>query len=275
MTGGKQGGADFWDSNPCGGAWHSYRAYLDWYRRTEPYIFAILDSYEWTGKVVIEVGCGQGPMLNYLLQFGARGIGLDMSLQSLHRASAGASELGHAEQVLFSRGDAENLPFPDHTCDVAISVGVLHHTPDTAAGIREIYRVLRPGGRAVIMLYRSGNPKWWMTHLVRRTSRLVDKVIGHPGSLTGLLRMRQQPDNPTGTALMELFGVPVLKAFSNEQARHMFSAFSAVCITNYQAGFRRLADIAPVLRPFEPTLQWVDRTMQHTWGFYQVIEAQK
>src|SRR5205823_11204819 len=53
----------------------------------------------------------------------------------------------------FIQGDAENLPFPNNTFDLVYSHGVLHHTPDTPRTIREVHRVLSPGGRAVVMLY--------------------------------------------------------------------------------------------------------------------------
>jgi ubiquinone/menaquinone biosynthesis C-methylase UbiE len=53
----------------------------------------------------------------------------------------------------FHVADAERLDFPDNSFDLVYSHGVLHHTPDTAAAVREIHRVLRPGGKAVVMLY--------------------------------------------------------------------------------------------------------------------------
>lgn len=123
--------------------------------------------------------------------------------------------MGHAKHVLLSRADAENLPFPNASFDMALSVGVLHHTPDTAKGICEIHRILKPGGVAIIMLYRSGNPKWWATAMLRSFSQLVDTVTGRSNVLLRWLRTRQQQNNPAGTALLELFGVPILKAFSN------------------------------------------------------------
>ena len=53
----------------------------------------------------------------------------------------------------FIQGDAEDLPFADGSLDLVYSHGVLHHTTNTPRTIREVHRVLAPGGRAVIMLY--------------------------------------------------------------------------------------------------------------------------
>ncbi|HVG43594.1 MAG TPA: class I SAM-dependent methyltransferase, partial [Longimicrobium sp.] len=154
----KQAGAEFWDANPCGGAWKSYREFLDWYRATEPYIYEILDRYDWRGVEAVEVGCGQGTLVNHLAPKGALVTGIDMSLGSIARAMAGARELGHADRVRLLRADAERLPFADASFDAALSGGVLHHTPDIRAGIAEIHRVLRPGGTLVLAETVEDNP---------------------------------------------------------------------------------------------------------------------
>ena len=57
----------------------------------------------------------------------------------------------------FRVSDAENLDFDDASFDLVYSHGVLHHTPDIEAAVREIYRVLKPGGRAIVMLYHRGS----------------------------------------------------------------------------------------------------------------------
>jgi len=271
----KQEGSEFWDQNPCGGLWPSYLEFMAWIQNTEPYIFNILKRIDWVGKCVVEVGCGQGTTANYLPQYGAQVYGLDMSFESIQSARFGARELGHMNRTRFLQADAERLPLPGGFFDLALSIGVLHHTVDTARGVREIHRLLKPGGTAIVMLYRSRNPKWWLTQMLRAYSRLVDRITGQPATLANRIRTRQSAGNAAGTALLELFGVPILKAFSNAESKRLFSDFSEIKISNYQPGFRRLVDILPVLRLFAKLLLWLDQRTENMWGFYQVIEARK
>ena len=271
----KHEGAEFWDQNPCGGVWPTYREFMTWIQNTEPYVFSVLKNINWNGKRVVEVGCGQGTTLNFLPQFGAEIFGLDMSHQSILSAQFGASELGQTDRTRFLQADAERLPLQSGSFDIAISIGVLHHTADTAEGVREIHRLLKPGGLAVVMLYRSGNPKWWMTRLLRAYSKLVDLVNSRSYVLANRIRTRQSSGAAEGTALLELFGVPILKAFSNSQSRKLFSDFGEIRIRNYQPGFLRLADILPALSPLKKLLASLDRQTENSWGFYQVIEARK
>lgn len=260
----KRAGRAFWDANPCGGSWSNYAEFADWIERTEPYAFNVLAKYEWAGKKVLEVGCGQGTVLTHLARRNASMVGVDMSRVSILRTREGARELGLPVDV--AQSDAESLPFADESFDAVVSFGVLHHTPDTGRAVREVRRVLKPGGRAIVMLYRTGNPKWWATRAIRRlsSSRVADDLRRGAGT-----------DGDRGTALLELFGVPTMQAFSNAQARAFFEAFSAADIHNYQPGFRRLADMSKWLRPLAGVFGWIDRLTESTWGFYQVIEARR
>lgn len=271
----KKDGKSFWDLNPCGGQWGSYEEFLNWYIDTEPEMFEILTPYDYTDKKIVEIGVGQGPTINYLARSGVSMQGMDISLQSIKEAQSGAMDLGHNDRVSFWQGDAEMLPLPENCYDMVISLGVLHHTKDTRASIQEIYRILKPNGTALVMLYRSGNPKWWMVRILRGMSSLVDFFSGERQTLAKKIRTKQEESNVEGTALLELFGVPVLKAFSNRQSKQFFQDFSKVNISNYMSGFERLVDILPFLKIFTPPLLWLDKATQQQWGFYQVIEAKK
>ena len=268
-------GQRFWDSNPCGGNWKSYADFLTWIQRTEPYAFQIMGQYDWAGKRVLDVGCGQGTLLNYLSRYGATMFGVDMSISSLCRASTGATELGLSSLVHIAAANAERLPFPAAVFEAVVCFGVLHHTSDTQAGVKELWRILKPGGVAIVMLYRSGNPKWWATRLIRSFSFWMDGILRKDQPFAERIRKKQGIDDVRGTALLELFGVPILKAFSNRQARKMFAMFSKVEISNHQPGFERLADIVKGFGLIKKLLQRLDRRFKNIWGFYQVIQVVK
>ncbi|MEX2227418.1 MAG: methyltransferase domain-containing protein [Dehalococcoidia bacterium] len=101
------------------------------------------------GDVVLDMGCGAGfDLLQAALRVGASGgvIGVDMTAAMREKAREGAEALG-LRNVDVREGYLEALPVPDASVDVVISNGVLNLTPDKEAVMREVYRVLKPGGR--------------------------------------------------------------------------------------------------------------------------------
>jgi arsenite methyltransferase len=104
------------------------------------------------GDRVLDVGSGSGTdLILAALRVGPGGhsTGLDMTEAMRRKAAANAraAGLGNVELV---EGDAERIPLPDGAVDVVTSNGVLNLVPDKATAVREIYRVLRPGGRVQI-----------------------------------------------------------------------------------------------------------------------------
>lgn len=265
----KNDGASFWNQNPCGGEWENYRQFIDWYTATESYLLEILDPSAVKGKRVLDVGCGQGVLCNLSAQMHAEVVGIDMSFSSLLEAKQGAHELGTTQAVHFIQADAENLPFSHDAFDTVLSIGVLHHTPNIQDGIREIHRVIKTDGQITIMLYRRGNPKWWLTKHIRKSSAVV-KALSKKSRVT-----KGNAVAPKGTAVQELFDVPIMNAYSNKESKELFAMFHNIGIRNFQPGFARLVDFLPWLKIIKPALQWIDRNAQDSWGFYQVIKANK
>jgi arsenite methyltransferase len=104
------------------------------------------------GEHVVDVGCGAGiDSIIAARMVGSTGsvIGLDMTPAMVEKARAGAKE-SELNNVDFRQGLAESLPVPDGWADVVISNGVLNLFPDKLAGLQEMARVLRPGGRLQI-----------------------------------------------------------------------------------------------------------------------------
>ena len=98
---------------------------------------------------VVDVGCGAGLdslVASRMVGPDGKVVGVDMTPAMLERARGSASALG-ATNVSFELGYAEHLPVPDGWADVVISNGVLNLFPDKFAGLQEMARVLKPGGR--------------------------------------------------------------------------------------------------------------------------------
>jgi arsenite methyltransferase len=114
----------------------------------------VADVFHWglprPGERVVDVGCGAGTdALIAADAVGADGavVGVDMSAAMLERASRAA---GARDNLELREGYAEDLPVADGWADLVISNGALNLVPDKLAAYREIFRVLRPGGRLQI-----------------------------------------------------------------------------------------------------------------------------
>jgi SAM-dependent methyltransferase len=104
------------------------------------------------GERVVDVGCGAGiDSLIAAKMVGPAGhvTGVDMTSAMLDKARAAAAE-GKSANVEFMEGYGERLPVADGSVDVVISNGALNLMPDKVAALREMARVLKPGGRLQI-----------------------------------------------------------------------------------------------------------------------------
>lgn len=104
------------------------------------------------GESVLDVGCGSGldTMIAATMTGPAgRVVGIDMSYEMLERAKQNLS-LTHLKNVSFQESSAEDLPFPDKDFDVVISSGVFNLIPDKRKALREVFRVMKPGGRLMM-----------------------------------------------------------------------------------------------------------------------------
>ncbi len=113
------------------------------------YRAAVAEAGIAAGGVVIDVGCGTGRALPPLREaVGPAGavVALDVTPEMLHAARPAAAVAGAA----LVTADARLLPFADGAADAVFAAGLVNHLPDTAAGLRELARVTRPGGLLVL-----------------------------------------------------------------------------------------------------------------------------
>ncbi len=100
------------------------------------------------GKRVLDVGTGDGTYAIEAATRGALATALDSEQQMLDAARARAEERGHS--ITLRRGRAEELPFDDASFDVVLAVTVLCFVPEATTAVREMARVLVPGGRLLL-----------------------------------------------------------------------------------------------------------------------------
>lgn len=100
------------------------------------------------GRDVLDFGCGDGCNTALLASRGCRVYALDLSPDLLRQATRRAVQDGVRDSVHFLCGSAHAIPLPDASVDLVVGNVILHHL-DLAAASREVYRVLRAGGRAI------------------------------------------------------------------------------------------------------------------------------
>jgi ubiquinone/menaquinone biosynthesis C-methylase UbiE len=101
------------------------------------------------GETVVDIGCGRGSYHPGLVRRGVRLIlALDQSrgMVAMTQTQAQAQTL----PVVAIEGRAEHIPVPDHSYDLGMANHVLFHVPDVSVALRELRRILKPGGRAVL-----------------------------------------------------------------------------------------------------------------------------
>jgi SAM-dependent methyltransferase len=283
----------FWQANPCGvkfadAAPGTRRFYelVEAHRYTkEWHIPVAADFASARGLKVLEIGCGLGTDGAQFAEAGADYTGVDLTDAAVKLARK-RFELFDLPGK-FQTADAENLDFADDSFDLVYSHGVLHHTPETGKAIQEIHRVLRPGGRAVVMLYHRGSYNYRVNISVLRRAgahllkwepgvKLINKLTGEPldklHEHANFLKTEKEsylkPDeflnqNTDGA------GNPLARVYSRSEALELFKDFSEVSLKTYFLNKRWLPLIGSVLP------RSLESRLASRWGWHLWIYATK
>jgi SAM-dependent methyltransferase len=108
---------------------------------------------------VADIACGEGYLTLESAQWAKRVVAIDRSAEVLKRAKSLAERRG-IKNVTWKRGDMEKLPLETESVDVALLSQALHHAAQPARAIAEAVRVIRPGGRVLVLDLREHDQEW-------------------------------------------------------------------------------------------------------------------
>jgi SAM-dependent methyltransferase len=186
----------------------------------------------WDGtQVVADVGCGNGFDLRQIVPQGRcrHAIGVDLSAGML----ASVQDLRQSGSLSLVQADAQRLPLPDRSVDVALAMHMLYHVPDIPAAIGELRRITKPGGTVLA----STNSSAHLAEIDDLLQAAVSRQLGRPVQAVPALSFTTQ----TGSAMLG-------REFSSVTLRTQdvpLSIPSAQPVTTYVASLR------------EPSLAWI------------------
>lgn len=125
-----------------------------------------IDLHSIEGQEFLEIGSGGGAHSALFKKYGSDVVAIDITPERVNSTAKKLSLIDNESGVAFA-ADAENLPFCNDCFDVVYSNGVLHHSENTEICIEEVLRVLKPGGKAIIMLYSKDSVLYWMNLFVK------------------------------------------------------------------------------------------------------------
>lgn len=124
------------------------------------------ERFDWKGLAgldMLDLGCGSGVLSCVAARNGALVTAADLTEEAVRMAQANAACQGLDVNVV--RTDAEKMGFGDNRFDYVLSWGVLHHSSNTEQALREVGRILKPGGRGLMMVYHKTSLFYWLKGL--------------------------------------------------------------------------------------------------------------
>jgi len=252
----------FWDADPCGTRYLETPEDFENHARVryalEPHIPQFAGFSQARELRVLEIGVGMGADYLEWLKAGVQATGVDFSCGSLEKARRRCQLAGYEPDLQLA--DAEHLPFADQSFDLVYSYGVMHHSPHTVACLGEAWRVLKPGGRARIMVYHHDSMvglMLWLRYGIFRGKSLRQSVFDHLES-------------------------PGTKSYTKREIRSMMSGFEEIELEQVlspgdlllnRPSLRFRGAIYRIVWALYP--RWVVRSVCRELGLFLLVSARK
>jgi SAM-dependent methyltransferase len=146
------------------------QAYLEYY----PYLLQRIPASTMASQRVLEVGLGYGTLGQKIVEAGAIYTGLDIAdgpVRMMRHRLLLQQLPGSVRQ-----GSVLDCPFADGSFDCVVAVGCFHHTGNTQRAVDETWRILRPGGRAFVMVYNKYSLRQWLKWPLATTAELARQL---------------------------------------------------------------------------------------------------
>jgi ubiquinone/menaquinone biosynthesis C-methylase UbiE len=280
----------FWNANPCQSDLSSEqdrRRYFEdiarkRYHGREWHVPTVAQFTAFRGKDVLEVGCGIATDGLEFAKNGARYVGVDLTPKSIELAKERFGLFGVPGRFEVANAE-ECLPLPDDSFDHVYSFGVIHHSPAPERIVREIYRVLRPGGTLTVMLYNRSSINYYIEIMfLRKLFRwclLPEFMPGLLAAVTGFDRWKleghrkllRQKATKQQWVSMNTDGpfCPLSRVYDYEEARVLFHPFENVRQEVWEFNVNHWSFLGTAIP--DAVAKWIGRH----WGWHRMIYGQK
>ena len=215
----------------------------DMFRFREHMAAVEMDLSALSGLEVLEIGSGAGGHSALFAKHGACMTSCDITNVRAAETQRKFDLLGKAaEGCRAMQTDAESLPFVDDTFDIVYSNGVLHHTSDTERAIGEVRRVLKPGGKAVIMLYCKSSFDYWFNYWFCRG--LLCGAMFRSRNWLGEVSEWIGSSNQTAVN-------PITRCYTAGQIRGLFADFSSLKFRKSEFYFYLIPKLGKIYRRWQ------------------------
>ncbi len=158
--------ATFYDNTPFN---YGYSSKEDIVSKMNPLLKELIETN--SGKIFCDIGCGCGRNLVYAANFASRLIGVDLSQRSLDFAK----DFVKSEKLELKQGNNLDIPLDSEFSDIVISDGVCHHTGDTLKAFSECIRILKPGGKLYLAVYKKFRYYPFFYYIIGGVFRFMNK----------------------------------------------------------------------------------------------------
>ena len=134
------------------------------------------------GRLVLDAGVGAGRYAEVMARWGAEVVGVDLT----RAVDAAAQNLRAWPSAHLVQADIFALPFRDETFDIAYSIGVLHHTPDTATAFRRVAATVKKGGQLAVYVYLAGGLARYFSDALRVITTRLPRPLVYYASATAI-----------------------------------------------------------------------------------------